>query len=102
MPLVRVTNFAISLDGYSAGEPQSFEGGARWWVTSDELDKYVDHPVEGLVAEDVPLGVELELALAVHEVDERGAALVAPRDHPPGHAIGAVALLARLEVVHDG
>ncbi len=25
MPLVRVTNFAISLDGYSAGEPQSFE-----------------------------------------------------------------------------
>jgi len=25
MPLVRVTNFAISLDGYGAGEPQSFE-----------------------------------------------------------------------------
>ena len=25
MPLVRVTNFAISLDGYGAGEPQSLE-----------------------------------------------------------------------------
>jgi hypothetical protein len=58
--------------------------------------------VERLVAEHVLLGVKLELAGTVHEVDERRPALVAPRDHAAGHAVGAIGLLTRLQVVDDG
>ena len=45
--------------------------------------------------------MQLELALAVDEIDERRPALIAPRDHPAGYAVGAVALLARLQIIDD-
>ena len=41
------------------------------------------------------------MPLAVHEIDECGAALIAPRHHAAGHAVGAIGLLARLEIVDD-
>src|SRR5262245_10441864 len=45
--------------------------------------------------------MQLDLALTVRKVDERGSALVAAGNHPAGHAIGAIAFLAGLEIVDD-
>ena len=44
----------------------------------------------------------LELAAAVDDVQERGAAVAAPRGHAAGDAVLLVGLLARLEGVMSG
>ena len=43
--------------------------------------------------------MELELPGAVDQVDEGGPAVAAPRGEPAGDAVGAVGLLAVLEIV---
>ena len=58
--------------------------------------------LEGLLAQDVALGLELELPGAVDQVEERGAAVAAPGGHAPGDPVGRVGLLAGLERVVRG
>ena len=76
------------------------EGGA---VDADQVaDVERREGVEGLGTEDIPLGVDLELAAAVDEIEEGRAAVAAPRRHAAGYAVVLVGLLAGLEVVVGG
>ncbi len=51
-------------------------------------------PLEALLAEHVDARVQLDLAGAVDEVQERGLAGAAPRGEPPGDAVALLGLLA--------
>src|SRR5215207_2019446 len=55
-----------------------------------------------LVAEDVGARVELDLARAIAEVEERRLAVAAPGHHPPGDPVARVRLLPGLQVVVPG
>ena len=57
---------------------------------------------EGVLAEHVDARVQLDLAGAVHEVEERGLARAAPRGDTPGDAVGVLGLLACGEVIVGG
>ena len=71
-------------------------------VDADQVaDVERDEPVEGFLAEHIALRVELELALAVDQVDEGGAALVAAGDHSAGHPVCAIGLLPGFQIVDD-
>ena len=55
--------------------------------------------LEGVLAEHVLAGVELDLAGAVHEVQEARPAAPPDRQDAPGHAVAVVGLLAGLQVL---
>ncbi len=55
-------------------------------------------PLEGVGAEDVEAGVQLDLAAAIDEVEEGGAACAPARGEPPGDAMDVLGLLTGLEV----
>ena len=72
----------------------------RGAVDADQVaDVERDEPVERLLAEHVALGVKLDLALAVDQIDEGGAALIAAGDHAAGHPICPIRLLSGFEIV---
>ena len=72
-------------------------------VDADDVAQVeVGEGVEGLLAEDVALGVHLELAAAIGDVEEGGAAVAATPGQAAGDAVGLIRLLARLEVAVRG
>src|SRR5581483_6848179 len=57
---------------------------------------------EGVGAQDVLTGVELEPAGAVHEVDERGLPMAPPCGDAAGDPVAAVGFLARAQALVRG
>ena len=85
----------------SDSSPRRVANGAP--VDPDEVAEVeADQLLEGLFAEQVRARVQLDLAAAVDEVEERRLAVAAARGQPPREPVGVLGLIAGLEALVAG